>query len=123
MYCHQCGAENHEDNLNCVQCGASLHYSGSSGAAPPATSGKAVASMVCSIAGLFMCLFVGQIAGLILGYMARNEIRASGGALTGEGFATAGIIVGWVGIVIDILLVVLYLFIFIGVFALDAILL
>lgn len=72
----------------------------------PQTAGKAIASMVCSIAGMFMFFLVGQIIGLVLGYTARKEIRASAGQLTGEGFATAGIIIGWAGIVIDILLLI-----------------
>ncbi len=78
----------------------------------PQQSGKAIASMVCSIAGLMFCLFVGQIAGIILGYSARNEIRAARGRLTGEGMATTGIIVGWAGIVIDILLIISWILLF-----------
>ncbi len=116
MYCPACGSENHDDNINCTQCGASLDRSGSPVLPrPPATSGKAVASLVCSIVGLVMCPLVGQVAGLILGYSARNEIRASGGTLTGEGIATAGIIVGWIGIVLGILSFILWF----GLFALE----
>lgn len=68
----------------------------------------AIASLVCSIAGLFLCLFVGQVLGIIFGYKARNEIKNSGGELEGEGLASAGIIIGWVGIVIDVLLIVFF---------------
>ena len=73
------------------------------------TSGKAVASLVFSIVGWFVCVFVGQIVGIILGHQARAEIRESGGRLTGEGLATAGIIIGWIGIVLDVVGVVMVL--------------
>jgi len=69
---------------------------------PPATgsqnSGMAIASLVASILGLTLVPTIGSIIGVILGYMARNQIRDSGGAVGGEGLAQAGIIIGWVGI-------------------------
>lgn len=71
-------------------------------------SGKAIASMICSISGIFVCMFVGQIIGLVLGYSARREIRASQGRIGGAGFATAGIVIGWIGIVIDALMLVVW---------------
>lgn len=80
----------------------------------PQNCGKAIASMVCSIAGLFFCFFVGQIIGIILGYNAKKEIRESKGKLTGEEFATAGIVVGWIGLVVDTLIVGFFLALFSG---------
>ena len=69
---------------------------------PPATgpqnSGMAIASLVASILGMTLLPTIGSIIGLILGYVARNQIRDSGGTIGGEGLARAGIIVGWVGI-------------------------
>jgi len=44
---------------------------------------------------------IGSIIAVITGIMARNEIRnaqASGNDLGGAGMATAGLIMGWVGI-------------------------
>ena len=70
-------------------------------APPPAqapTSGMAIASLVASILGLTFIPVLGGIAGVILGYVARNQIRESGGAVGGEGLAKAGLIIGWVGI-------------------------
>ena len=104
--CPECGREVSDAAAACPGCGYPL-----AGAAYQAevvrcvTSGKAVASLVCSLVGLGFCFFVGQILGIVFGYQARREIRESGGALTGEGMATAGIIVGWVGLAIDILFV------------------
>jgi uncharacterized paraquat-inducible protein A len=96
MYCQSCGQQNYDNTFKCVQCGNALH------AQVAQQSGKAVASMIVSLIGFFFCLFIGQIIGLILGYSAKNEIRASQGRLTGEGFASAGIIIGWIGIVYDV---------------------
>lgn len=66
-------------------------------------SSKAIASLVLSILGISILPFIGSIAGLVLGYIARNEIEDSDGALSGDDLAKIGIIIGWVGIVIGIL--------------------
>lgn len=84
-------------------------YDASSSAAPP-TNGMAIGSLIASVLGLTLFPTIGSIIGLILGYMARNQIRDSRGTMTGEGLATAGIIMGWIGValaVIGICLVVL----------------
>ena len=63
---------------------------------PRATSGKAIASLVLGIIGLTGIPFVASLIALVLGYSARTEIRAEhqkGGEL-----ATAGIVLGWVGV-------------------------
>jgi hypothetical protein len=62
------------------------------------SSGLAIGSLIASILGLTLVPTVGSIIGLILGYIARNKIEESAGAIGGESFAKAGIIVGWVGI-------------------------
>jgi len=61
----------------------------------PRNDGLAVASLVCSIAGI---LFVGvpAIPGVIFGFVARSRISGSNGMLTGDGLALAGIITGFV---------------------------
>ena len=58
----------------------------------PKTNGLAVASLVCSCAGLF---FVPAIPGIVLGFVARAQIKRSGGGQRGDGLAVAGIIVGF----------------------------
>jgi len=70
--------------------------------APPPTapqnSGMAIGSLIASILELTLLPTIGSIVGLVLGYMARNQIRDSGGTIGGEGLAQAGIIIGWIGI-------------------------
>lgn len=58
------------------------------------TNGLAIASLVCSLVGFSAC-GVPAIAGIILGHVARKQIRESGGRQTGEGLALAGLIVGY----------------------------
>lgn len=69
----------------------------------PPTSSMAVVSLVAGILGLSLFPFIGSIVALITGNMAKNEIRDSRGALGGEGLAKAGVILGWIGIILGIL--------------------
>lgn len=64
------------------------------------SNGKATAALVLGIIGIFICPIVCSVLAIIFGYSARNEIAASGGAQTGESYALAGIILGWVGLAI-----------------------
>jgi len=58
----------------------------------PKTNGLAIASLICSCAGLF---FLPAIPGIILGFVAHAQIKRSDGAQRGDGLAVAGIIVGF----------------------------
>lgn len=62
------------------------------------TSGLAIASLVSGIVGWTILPFVGSILAIILGYMARNEIRQRPGELEGAGLATAGLVLGWIAV-------------------------
>jgi hypothetical protein len=53
-----------------------------------------VASLVLGIVGPVLC--VGWILALVFGYIAKNQIDASGGRQQGRGMAIAGIVLGWV---------------------------
>ena len=63
----------------------------------------ALISLIASILGVTFIPTIGSIVGLILGYMARKQIRESGGAMGGEGMAKAGIILGWIGVGLAVL--------------------
>ena len=62
------------------------------------TSGKAVFTLVCGIAGLFFLPLLPSIAAVILGPQARSAIAASGGTLAGDGIAITGMVLGWLSI-------------------------
>lgn len=64
----------------------------------PGTNSLAIASLVLSILGL--CCGIGSIVGIVLGFVARSQIRTSGQA--GDGMALAGIIIGFVTLVLSI---------------------
>lgn len=70
-----------------------------SSASRPQSSGLALASMILGICGIVLCL--GPLAGIpavICGHSAQAQIKRSGGTLTGAGMATAGLITGYISI-------------------------
>jgi hypothetical protein len=69
------------------------------GYAQPQTSQKAIWALVTGILGL--CCGIFGIVAIILGVVAKNEIDASQGALTGRGLAQAGFIIGIVTVVLS----------------------
>jgi hypothetical protein len=71
--------------------GFAQHH-GSGAAIAPKTNGLAIASLICSCAGLF---FLPAIPGIVLGFVAHAQIKRSNGAQRGDGLAIAGIIVGF----------------------------
>jgi uncharacterized protein DUF4190 len=62
---------------------------------PTRTNGKAIASLVLS---LVWVVGLTSILAVIFGFIAKREIRDSRGAQSGDGLATAGIVIGFVGI-------------------------
>ena len=61
------------------------------------TSGYAIASLILGIAGLFVFPIVPSILAIVFGHKAREDLRRDP-AVGGDGLATAGIVLGWVGI-------------------------
>jgi hypothetical protein len=61
----------------------------------PQASRKAVASFVC---GLLFPVLPSAIAAIVYGRRARTEIRASRERLRGAAMATAGVVLGWLGV-------------------------
>ena len=74
------------------------------------TNGSAVASLVLSVLGL---CGIGSLLGIIFGHRARREIRQSGGYQGGDGLALAGIIVGYVSLVLWALVILLWIGLFV----------
>lgn len=123
MYCAQCGTQSDDGDTFCASCGEPLSTPGSvlapppptAGAyaspampmrgyapappMPPATNGMAVAALVCGILGIF-------VLAMVFGYIGRRQIDESYGRYGGRGMATAGIVLGWIGLVIFVLWVV-----------------
>jgi hypothetical protein len=76
-------------------------YTPSPGGYQPVTknSNNAIISLVAGILGLFIPL-VASVVAVITGHMAKREIRTSAGTLGGDGLATAGLILGYAGLVL-----------------------
>ena len=74
---------------------------------PPAgsevTNGLAVASLVCGLMEVFT-LGITAIPAVILGHVARGQIRRNGER--GDGMATVGLVLGWLGVAFFVLIVV-----------------
>ena len=73
-------------------------------ATPTRTNGLAIASMVLGILWLY---WIGSILALVFGYVAKSQIKRSNGAQTGRGMAIAGIVLGWVGVGLLALVIVI----------------
>jgi hypothetical protein len=71
------------------------------------SSGKATASLVMGIVGIFIFPIIFSVAAILMGGLARKEIAASGGLMTGDGNAVAGIILGCVGLVLWVIFIVI----------------
>ena len=68
------------------------------------TSGFAVASFVLSLVGLLVVPFIPSVLAVVFGHVARSSIKRSRGAQTGGGLAVAGLIIGYIGVAVWILL-------------------
>jgi hypothetical protein len=69
-------------------------------------NGFAIASMVL---GIIWVYWIGSILALVFGYIAKSQIEQSGGREQGMGMAVAGIVLGWVGVGILTLFLLLLL--------------
>ena len=105
MICSNCGHPLPHSSRFCAGCGqavtvqsATVVTSGVSTpplSGMPETSGLAIGSL---IAGIFSFIFPAAIAAIVLGHIARSNIRKSAGRSTGDGMALAGLILGYMGI-------------------------
>jgi len=74
-------------------------------AAGPQTSNLAILSLIFGILSWTFLPIIAGIGAVITGHMGRREVQASNGTLTGSGFATAGLILGYINLVIFGLLI------------------
>lgn len=73
---------------------------------PPPTNQLAIASLVCGI-GQVAFATLATIPAIILGHMARRQIRRTGEQ--GAGMALAGLILGWAGLALQVLALVAFI--------------
>ena len=109
MFCSRCGQDTPEGATLCAACGQQtaltnaprsglspqIPPSASGSVAPEKTSGLAIASLIFGILFIFFPL---SIPAIVLGHIALSQIKKSSGRLGGRGMAIAGLILGYLGI-------------------------
>lgn len=128
MFCPNCGTQVPDDAVTCDSCGTRLAAGETIPASPPPaaptpppypayagpaveTSGLAIVSMVLGLVSILAgggMLLVPGILALVLGYMARNQIRESGGTIKGDELALVGMVTGGISVVLGLLICVLF---------------
>ena len=84
------------------------------------TSTLAIVSLVAGILGWTLLPWLGSIGAIITGHMARGEIRRSAGTIDGDGFAIAGLVLGWGSVIVTIVGILIAVMFFGGIAALLA---
>lgn len=82
----------------------------------PKTNSSAVASLVFGIISWFLCPLLGGILAIILGHVARGQIRRTGEG--GGGLAMAGLILGYIHLAASFLFLLFWILLFGGMAAL-----
>ncbi|QWP75995.1 DUF4190 domain-containing protein [Lysobacter sp. K5869] len=70
------------------------------------TSGAAIFSLIAGVLGWTLLPFLGSIAAIVSGHMARAQIRREPDRLDGDGLAIAGLVLGWASVIIAVLSVI-----------------
>jgi hypothetical protein len=107
MFCQGCGTEFAQAATYCSQCGRPRPGSSAANrgpapqysASPQYQSSQATQTSGLAVGAFVAALFI-PILGLILGYIARNDIRSTNPPKGGDGLATAAIVIGWIFTVI-----------------------
>jgi len=66
----------------------------------------AIVSLIAGIVGWTIVPFIGSIVAVITGHLAKKEIRESGGTMSGDGMALAGLILGYTMIGVALLVII-----------------
>lgn len=108
-FCTHCGNSIGDQDNFCRACGIPAGNTAATpilitDPGPTTTSMKAVLSLVFGVCFFFFPL---PVVAIILGHLALSEIKKSAGRLTGSGLATAGLVLGYLGVAaIPIILII-----------------
>jgi len=86
--------------------------------APKQTNVLAIISLVGGLLGWTLLPWLGSLAAVITGHMARAEIRRNPDTMEGDGLAVAGLVLGWAMIIISVLAILAVVLFFGGLAAL-----
>lgn len=70
---------------------------------PLETNSLAVISLISGILSWFFLPIIGSVVAIITGHMAKSEIRKHPGIYSGDGLATAGLILGYIQVALGLL--------------------
>ncbi|MBN2168601.1 MAG: DUF4190 domain-containing protein [Actinobacteria bacterium] len=128
MYCRQCGSKIRPGDSFCPQCGVEVNLdipveeiAGGRTPPPPIpppvssarqagrrkTSGWAVVSLVVGALSFLFFPVLGSILAIVFAIIAKKEIKEGNGGISGSGMATAGLVLGIIGLVIPLILVII----------------
>lgn len=77
---------------------------------PAETNPLAIVSLVFGVLGWIVMPLIGNLVAIICGHIARSQIRQSHGLQQGDGLALAGMILGYLGLLLGVLVVMLIFF-------------
>lgn len=122
MFCDRCRSSNPDNAQFCRNCASPLgavnqrHQQNDQAAFighnPPAktgASGRAITSMILSIASLLLCCMFLGVPGMILGKIEMNAIRDGHAPQAGDGFAKTGFYLGIAGTALSLIVGGLYI--------------
>ena len=80
------------------------------------TDGLAIASLVCGILAIVSCYIWGLfgIPAVICGHLSKKKMTASPTPIAGQGMATAGLVMGYIGIALQACVIIVFLVAFVG---------
>jgi len=111
FFCPQCGTSNPDQSIRCQACGYAPH---SAQVLPPVTPGSIPPgkinrySIASFILGIFFCFCPAALLAVTYGHRARKQLRKDP-SQRGAGLAITGLILGYVGIAVTLLAIVIAL--------------
>lgn len=87
----------------------------------PPTNSLAIIALIAGIGGITILPFVASIAAVILGHIALGQIKSSNGPQSGDGMAKVGLVLGYLGVVLPVLLCVCYFLFIVGLVGLGSV--
>ena len=57
-----------------------------------------VLAVISALCGLLWVFWLGSFAAVVMGHIARKQIREAGGAETGDSFGVVRLVLGWLGL-------------------------
>jgi MFS family permease len=110
-FCANCGHDLSPAAIACPNCGHPGPAAGTTfvpTVPSNRTEGFAIASLVCGIVGFFAVPIVGAVLAIVFGKTARKRITQDQN-LGGDEMARAGIIIGWIGVVMGIIAILFFI--------------